>query len=96
MMGSCHGTDNLKTPTLEIKICPRCGNEIEIFSIDTEMACDKCGYVIYNDIQSCVKWCKYAKMCVGEEMYNKLMKAYATDKDTKDLSVKAKDDHPPM
>jgi len=26
-----------------------------------------------NDIESCVQWCKYAKECVGEEMYNKLM-----------------------
>ncbi len=40
MLGGCHGTDKLKTPTLEIKICPQCGNEIELFSIDTEMACD--------------------------------------------------------
>jgi NADH pyrophosphatase NudC (nudix superfamily) len=75
MLGGCHGTDKLKTPTLDIKICPQCGNEIELFSIDTEMACDSCGYVVYNDIQSCVKWCKYAKLCVGEELYNKLMKA---------------------
>ncbi len=79
MLGGCHGTDKLKTPTLEIKICPQCGNEIEIFSIDTEMACDNCGYVVYNDIQSCVQWCKYAKLCVGEELYNKLMKVNNSD-----------------
>ena len=79
MLGGCHGTDKLKTPTLEIKICPQCGNEIEIFSIDTEMACDNCGYVVYNDIQSCVKWCKYAKLCVGEELYKKLTKAYGVE-----------------
>jgi len=80
MLSGCHGMDKLKTPTLEIKICPNCGNEIELFSVDTEMACDKCGTVVYNDIQSCVKWCKYAKMCVGEELYNKLMKAYGAEK----------------
>jgi predicted RNA-binding Zn-ribbon protein involved in translation (DUF1610 family) len=80
MLGGCHGTDNLKTPTLEIKICPNCGSEIEIFSIDTEMACEKCGTVVYNDIQSCVKWCKYARLCVGDEMYEKLMKAYGAEK----------------
>jgi ribosomal protein S27AE len=79
MLGGCHGTDKLKTPTLEEKTCPNCGNIIEVFSIDTEVACDKCGTVVYNDIQSCVKWCKYAKLCVGEEMYNKLMKAYQVD-----------------
>ena len=79
MMGGCHGMDNLKTPTLEIKLCPECGSEIEIFSIDTEMACENCGYVVYNDIISCVKWCKHAKLCVGEDMYNKLMKSYEAE-----------------
>lgn len=75
MFGSCHGTDKLRTPTLEIKICPNCGSEVEVFSTDTEVKCDTCGTSVYNDIQSCVKWCKYAKLCVGEELYNKLMAA---------------------
>jgi NADH pyrophosphatase NudC (nudix superfamily) len=79
MLGGCHGADKLKTPTLEIKICPRCGEEIEIFSTDTEMACDNCGYVVYNDIQSCIKWCKYAKICVGEELYNKVIKEHGIE-----------------
>ena len=56
------------------EICPNCGNVIELFSIDTEVACDKCGFVAYNDELSCVQWCKYAKACVGEEMYEHLMK----------------------
>ncbi|UOO38290.1 hypothetical protein IZU99_03270 [Oscillospiraceae bacterium CM] len=73
MLSGCHGADKLKTPTLEIRICPECGNEIEIFSIDTEVPCDKCGFVAYNSILSCVCWCKHAKLCVGEELYNKIM-----------------------
>ena len=79
MLGGCHGTDKLKTPTLEIKICPKCGSEIELFSVDTEMACDNCGTVVYNDIQSCVKWCKYARLCVGDALYEKLTKAYGEE-----------------
>ena len=55
------------------KICPQCGNTVELFSTDTEVTCDKCGFVIYNDMLSCVQWCKYAKQCVGEETYEKLM-----------------------
>ena len=55
------------------KICPQCGNPVEIFSTDTEVVCDKCGFVVYNDKLSCVQWCKYAKQCVGEETYEKLM-----------------------
>lgn len=62
-----------KEITLTERICPNCGNVIELFSVDTEVACDKCGFVAYNDTLSCVQWCKYAKQCVGEEMYNAMM-----------------------
>ena len=71
IMDGCQGKP--RTPTIEDRICPNCGNPIEIFSTDTEVACDKCGFVVYNDKLSCVQWCKYAKQCVGEETYEKLM-----------------------
>lgn len=63
-----------KTPTIIEKTCPQCGHLIELFSIDTEMPCENCGFVAYNDTLSCVQWCKYAKLCVGEDMYNQMMK----------------------
>lgn len=63
-----------KEITLTEKVCPKCGNIIELFSVDTEVTCDKCGFVAYNDTLSCVQWCKYAKQCVGEEMYEAMMK----------------------
>ena len=66
-----------RTPTLHEKVCPQCGQIIELFSIDTEVACDNCGFVAYNDTLSCVQWCKYAKQCVGEEMYTKMMEIAA-------------------
>lgn len=69
-----------KTPTIQEKICPQCGNVIELFSIDTQMPCDHCGFVAYNDTLSCVQWCQYAKDCVGEEMYNQLMQVAAQNK----------------
>ena len=64
-------------PQIQImeKVCPQCGHEIEIFSIDTEAVCENCGYVIYNDTLTCVEWCKYSKKCFGEEAYNSLIKA---------------------
>ena len=62
-----------KDISINEKVCPNCGNIIELFSIDTEVACDKCGFVAYNDTLSCVQWCQYAKQCVGEEMYNAMM-----------------------
>lgn len=69
-----------RTPTIQEKICPCCGNIIEMFSIDTEMACEQCGFVAYNDTLSCVQWCKHAKECVGEEMYNYMMEIAANQK----------------
>ena len=62
-----------KTPTIEEKVCPHCGSIIEMFSIDTQMACEKCGFVAYNDTLSCVQWCQYARQCVGDEMYEHMM-----------------------
>ena len=71
ILDSCQGKP--RTPTIEEKICPQCGNVIEIFSTDTEVACDHCGFMAYNDALSCVQWCKYARQCVGDEMYEHLM-----------------------
>ena len=73
-----------KTPTIQEKVCPQCGNIIELFSIDTQMPCDRCGFVAYNDTLSCVQWCQYAKDCVGEEMYNKLLQVAAQNKKKKE------------
>ena len=64
-----------KEITLTERVCPQCGNIIELFSVDTEVACDRCGFVAYNDSLSCVQWCQYAKQCVGEEMYNAMMES---------------------
>jgi hypothetical protein len=69
---SCPGAATLRgTPSLTIKACPQCGGDVEVFSIDLKVACDNCGFVVYNNIQSCVQWCRYALDCVGEEIYHK-------------------------
>jgi len=73
MFDSCPGAAQFtRTPTLKIKRCPECGGNVEIFSTDMQVKCDHCGFIIYNDLESCIQWCKYAKECVGEELYNKL------------------------
>jgi ribosomal protein S27AE len=83
MFNRCPGAANIQTPTLSIKKCPQCGDEVEIFSNDLRVSCDRCGFAIYNDITSCVQWCKFAKECVGEEMYRKLVgKKRAEEKST--------------
>ena len=73
MLDHCPGAANLRTPTLAIKKCPRCGEEVELFSNDVSVSCSNCGFVVYNDILSCVQWCRHAKECVGVETYDKIM-----------------------
>ena len=46
-----------------------------MFTIDAEMACERCGFVAYKDTLSCVQWCKYARKCFGDAAYEALMKA---------------------
>jgi ribosomal protein S27AE len=79
--GGCQGKP--RTPTIQEKICPKCGSLIEMFSIDTQMACEKCGFIAYNDTLSCVQWCEYARQCVGDEMYEHMMQIAAEQKKRK-------------
>ena len=80
IMEGCQGK-----PQLQIfeKTCPNCGAEIEIFSVDTEATCEKCGFTIYNDTLNCVQWCKYARQCVGDKMYEQMMKIAERQKASK-------------
>ena len=71
LMDGCPGAAGLKTPTLTTRRCPQCGEEIEIFSNEVSAACGKCGFVIYNDQASCIRWCRYAGECVGPEIVRK-------------------------
>jgi NADH pyrophosphatase NudC (nudix superfamily) len=73
MLDHCPGAANLRTPTISVKKCPQCGEEVEVFSNDVSVTCRSCGFVVYNDIMTCVQWCRYAKECVGEETYNRIM-----------------------
>ena len=77
----CPGASRLKVPTITEKTCPVCGAVIELFSTDVSVACDRCGFVAYNDSLSCVQWCKYARKCVGDEMYEHMMEIAAQQKE---------------
>jgi hypothetical protein len=72
MFDKCPGAGNIRTPTLKIKKCPECGGEVEIFSTDFSVKCKDCDFTIYENLESCIQWCKYAEKCVGEEVYRKL------------------------
>ena len=83
IMEGCQGKPQIK---IMEKTCPQCGCEVEIFSIDTQVACDTCGFVIYNDTLNCVQWCKYARKCVGDEMYEHLMEIVRRKKEREEGS----------
>jgi len=74
MFNKCPGAANIRTPTLSLKACPECGEEVEVFSTDLSVKCGKCGFIIYNNLESCIQWCKYAEVCVGPEVYERLRK----------------------
>ncbi len=80
IMNGCQGKPE---PKPMIKKCPNCGEEIEIWTIDTEASCPNCGFTIYNDTLNCVQWCKYAKECVGEKMYEQMIKIAAQQRNQK-------------
>ena len=58
IMDGCQGKP--RTPTIEEKICPNCGSTIEVFSTDTEVACENCGFVaktsLYRDMMSGIRF----------------------------------------
>ena len=73
LLDNCPGAANIRgTPTITEKICPDCGEIIEIFSVDRQSRC-VCGFTAYNDSQSCVRWCKHARECVGDEAYERMV-----------------------
>ncbi|MEW6141763.1 MAG: hypothetical protein AB1597_01210 [Chloroflexota bacterium] len=77
MFDKCPGSGLVKTPTIKLKTCPQCGEKIEMFSNELQAQCPKCGLTVFDDLTSCVQWCKWAEECVGPEMYQKLKKQAA-------------------
>jgi ribosomal protein S27AE len=72
LFDKCPGAANIRSPTIILKKCPNCGEEVELFSDEMQVKCDNCGFTVYNNIESCVQWCEYARECVGDELYKKL------------------------
>ncbi len=88
IMDGCRGNKGVQ---IFEKKCPRCGHEIEIFSVDTDAVCENCGFKIYNDALNCVQWCQYARKCVGDEMYEHVMAVAAEQKRRREEERAAKE-----
>ena len=71
---SCPGSLSLKEPKPEYQVCSRCGYEVEIWTDEFKRRCPQCGGLIVKGRQnSCIDWCQYAKLCVGDETYARIM-----------------------
>ena len=94
ILEGCQGKP--RTPEILEKVCPQCGSEIELFTCDTQAVCEHCGFVVYNDTLSCVQWCKYARKCVGDQMYEQMMEIakHNKEKAAKERAEKAASKEP--
>jgi DNA-directed RNA polymerase subunit RPC12/RpoP len=71
---SCPGSRTIKDPKPEYVNCKRCGTELEIWSDEAKVTCPKCHALYFKEQNlTCIEWCSFAKDCVGEETYNRLM-----------------------
>ena len=70
----CPGSLCSGTPSIKIKKCPGCGVEVELFSVDMKVDCPSCGQPVFNNVNSCAEYCRYAEQCLGTDMYSKLKK----------------------
>jgi ribosomal protein L37E len=46
---------------------------------EMQAVCSRCGFVAYNDTKSCLKWCRYARQCVGNELYERFLRESAPE-----------------
>lgn len=76
ILPNCPGARRFRQPSPEIIKCSSCSAEAEIWTDEVRTTCPKCkNKVTRKTGQNCLDWCKYAKECVGEQVYNKYMKS---------------------
>ena len=75
MISNCPGALKFRQPEPEIIKCPSCGEEVEIWTDEIKVTCRNCKETIIREGgPSCLDWCRYAKECVGDQIYNRYMK----------------------
>lgn len=75
IISKCPGSLGFRQPQPEIIKCLVCGSEVEIWTDEVKINCPKCKVEIMRKGSStCLDWCRYAKQCVGEELYKKYLK----------------------
>jgi len=73
MFSKCPGQDTRKLG-VELHKCQECGAEVEIFSDESRIQCQKCGTIVFREkMHSCIEWCSSARQCLGEERWHQLI-----------------------
>ncbi len=75
MIDGCPGSQKFKQPQPEEIPCPFCGEGVEIWTDEFRAECAKCKKQVLRGGQSCLDWCKAARECVGDEIYNRYMES---------------------
>ena len=66
----CPGSKMLRQPAPESFDCPKCGNEVEIWTDELKRNCHNCGTTVMRETNlSCLEWCAKAADCIGDEAY---------------------------
>lgn len=55
----CPGSD----VEITVKSCPKCGEEVELFTGESKVKCSSCGTLVHREKASCIEWCPGAKQC---------------------------------
>lgn len=66
----CPGSRALRQPSPEVRSCPSCGSEVEIWTDEVKGVCPGCSRTVFKDgSMGCLDWCKHGEECVGAEVY---------------------------
>ena len=70
MINSCPGAKAFKQPEPQDIKCPFCNYDLEIWTDEFKVKCPNCQKIVSRkQAPSCLDWCKYAKECAGDTVY---------------------------
>ncbi|MCM8798395.1 MAG: HD domain-containing protein [Candidatus Omnitrophica bacterium] len=75
MVFECPGSQRFRQPQPEEIRCSHCGKELEIWTDEVKVICPNCKNEVLRlpEEASCLDWCRYAKECVGDKLYNQYL-----------------------
>ena len=69
----CPGGSRFKEPVPEYFSCPKCGEDVEVWSHEMKGQCLKCSTWVFRDrAPACIDWCRFADKCFPAETLKRL------------------------